>query len=56
MAHSHTGKNCGERTPPGSVPPIGARDPMSSSGADISKGRACKMKDAGIRLTHYKFD
>lgn len=25
-------------------------------GADISNGRACKMKDAGIRVTHYKFD
>ena len=35
---------------------MGARAPMSSSGADISNGRACKMKDASIRVTHYNYD
>ena len=49
------GKNCGE-PPPRRVPPMSAHAPMSSSGANISNGRACKMKDAGIKVTHYKFD
>ncbi len=54
MAHCHMGKKLLRTDPPQGT--ADARAPMSSSGANISNGRACKMKDAGIRVTHYKFD